>query len=312
MAIIRDNEQSAEYGNSDGNKYSHRYDIVGQHNIEKENLKEDEVLKAISNRIRDGRRLIIPIGLPQSGKSMFLASLMAFAFRAHHNECNFSDLHPENVSAIPEILKRLDSYKVLTTTTTGDITFIDLDMKATYRKKTIKITLIDLAGEDVERIIGRKPQSQSSEIIKKIIASCVAGKAIFAILTPVWQNTDLDNFSQQDEDKSESDGMKSFIDIVKANNPKLFTLAKFLLVVSKWDLLSKRIYPAKYLSIFRHSLFNEIQDKTSYGLIPYSAGDVVGEIVIKPNLISPRNFWWSLYKMCNGEHILPWWKRLFI
>ena len=58
---------------------SRRYKIVGSRFLDK--VTEGEILQDIALRFQDGRRLIIPIGLPQAGKSMFIASLIAYAFQ---------------------------------------------------------------------------------------------------------------------------------------------------------------------------------------------------------------------------------------
>jgi hypothetical protein len=295
------------------NQYKHRYKIIG--NTKLTNYTEKELLQDLSRRIDDGRHIIIPIGLPQAGKSMFIASLMAYAFRTNHSECNFSDMYAQqDISAIPAILKRLDDKDTVNATNANEITFADIDMTATHRKKSIKITLIDLAGEDIARLIGSLPikseeQKSTKEKIEKLLASCVAGKAIFGVVTPVDTSANLGQQSQVDRD--ESDAMKAFIDIIKAKNAKLYALTKFLVVVSKWDILPQRIYASKYLSIHRNSLFNEISGKAKYGLIPYSVGDVVGDTVIRVNLRSPQNFWFTLFRFCTGIHVLPWWKRYF-
>ncbi|MDR1383773.1 MAG: hypothetical protein LBJ67_08015 [Planctomycetaceae bacterium] len=291
-----------------------KYKIVGNNLIT--DFEESEILKDIALRIQHGRRLIIPIGLPQAGKSMFIASLIAYAFKRKSdgkdgdNSCNFSHVFPKEYSGVKQITNALDKNDTLPSTRSNEITIIDLDMKSRYRKRPIHITLIDLAGEDVERLIGKREDTEGTAAkIKKILAACVAKKAIFAIITPVESGTVLGQRS--DFDTEEDSEMKSFIDDLHQNNPKLYNMTKFLFVISKWDTLPQRCDAVKYLQYHRQQLFTEVSSNAKYGLVPYSVGNVVGNTIIDIILRSPKNFWYTLYRWCTGQHVLPWWKRLF-
>lgn len=290
------------------------YKIVGNHMLNK--FTEEEILRDISKRISDGRRLIIPIGLPQSGKSMFIASLLAYAFRRdkkQDNSCNFAVPVNRSESGVDGILQAIDEKKVLPSTRADEITITDLNMESRYRKKRIKISLLDISGEDVERLTGRRQDDAqgSAEKIKKILAACIAQKAIFAILTPVDEGIQ-EIGHESDFDKKEDDEMLSFINILKTTNRRLYNNTKFLMIITKWDKLPGAISPKKFLEKHRNNLFNEYSGyKRSYGLIPYSVGNVVGNTIIKMVLRSPKNFWYTLYRWCTGKHVLPWWKRIF-
>jgi hypothetical protein len=291
-----------------------KYKIVGNNLLT--DFDEGDILKDIALRIQHGRRLIIPIGLPQAGKSMFLASLIAYAFkrkvdgRDGDNSCNFSHVFPKEYSGVKQITDALDRNDTLPSTRSNEITIIDLDMQSRYRKRPIQITLIDLAGEDIERLIGKREDTEgTAKKIEKILAACVAKKAIFAVITPVEGGTTIGQETSFDTD--EYSEMKSFIDKLKQNNPKLYSLTKFLFVVSKWDTLPRNIDTAKYLQYHRKQLYNEYSSSGKYGLIPYSVGNVVGNTIIDIILRSPKNFWYTLYRWCTGLHVLPWWKRWF-
>ena len=275
-----------------------------------------EILSDIALRIRDGRRLIIPIGLPQSGKSMFIASLIAYAFRRDNkedNSCNFADVDERNESQVKDILEALDNNNVLPSTTADSMTIIDLNMQSSYRKKESKITLLDFAGEDVERLIGIRTDDDqhSAEKIWQILAACIAQRAIFSILTPVDESMQQVGYVSEFDTREDTE-MHSFISKLKTNSPKLFNKTKFLLIITKWDKIPTRVSPEKYLQLHRNILYNEYSGYSrSYGLIPYSVGDVVGSTIIRMVLRSPRNFWYTLYRWCTGKHVLPWWKRIF-
>lgn len=291
-----------------------RYKIVGNHLLKE--FSNEEILKDIARRIEDGRRLIIPIGLPQSGKSMFIASLIAYAFRRNNkedNSCNFADVDNRRESEVDTILKALDENEVLPSTRPDEMTIIDLDMESRYRRKKIKITFIDFSGEDVERLTGKREDDDqhSAEKIRQILAACIARRAIFAILTPVDENMQEVGIPS-DFDKIEDIEMHKFITALKTSNPRLYSMTKFLMIITKWDKLPARVSPEKYLKLHRNTLYNEYSGfNRSYGLIPYSVGDVVGKIIIRIVLHSPRNFWYTLYRWCTGKHVLPWWKRIF-
>lgn len=276
---------------------------------------ENEILKDIAKRIQHKRRLIIPIGLPNSGKSMFIASLIAYAFRRaekEDNSCNFEHVVSKEESGIQSIIDALNDHSIVPGTKANHFSIIDLDMKSRYRNRKIKVSLLDFAGEDIERLLGLKPDEQQSGYkIGKILDACIAQKAIFAIITPVDENfTELGEVS--DFDEREDTEMKAFIDKVKSHNPRLYQNTKFLLVVTKSDKLPKTVTSSVFLKKHRNQLYNEYSSNSkSYGLIRYSVGDVVGETIIDVILRSPKNFWYTLYRWCTGMHVLPWWKRIF-
>lgn len=291
-----------------------RYKIVGNHLLEE--FSNEEILKDIAQRIADGRRLIIPIGLPQSGKSMFIASLIAYAFRRNKkedNSCNFAVATDRNESGVETILHALDNRTVLPSTRPDEITITDLDMESRYRKKRIRITLIDFSGEDIERLTGKRRDDEkySAGKIKQILEACIAQHAIFAILTPIDEQMQQVGYESA-FDKVEDTEMHSFITTLKTSNPNLYRMTKFLLIITKWDKLPQQVSAEKYLQMHRNSLYNEYSGYgRSYGLIPYSVGDVVGKTIIRIVLRSPRNYWYTLYRWCTGKHVLPWWKRIF-
>lgn len=291
-----------------------RYRIVGTHLLSE--FEESDILKDIGQRIRGGRRLIIPIGLPQSGKSMFIASLIAYAFRSNNSEdnsCNFSVIGDRNASDVDTIIDALDNSTVLPSTRPDEMTIIDLNMQSRYRRRPIRVTLIDFSGEDVERLIGirQDDDKNSAAKIMKILSACIAQRAIFAILSPI--DEEMVELGQTSEfDNREDINMTSFINNLKNTSPKLYNMTKFLIILTKWDKLPNRVSPEKYLQKHRNSLYREYSGYSrSYGLIPYSVGDVVGSTIIRISLRSSKNFWYTLYRWCTGKHVLPWWKRLF-
>jgi len=289
-----------------------KYKIVGTNLLT--NFTEGEILKDIAERIIHGRRLIIPIGLPQAGKSMFIASLIAYAFKRtikEDNSVNFEHIVPKESSGVKAITDALDNRDVLPSTSSNQITIIDLDMKSRYRNQSVKISLIDFAGEDIERLIGKREDTQgSAKKIENILAACKSQKAIFAVITPVENNTIMSEISQFDKD--EDNEMRSFISKLKVGNQKLYDITKLLFIISKWDVLPQSINSEKYLKLHRNQLHTEyVGSKNKYGLLPFSVGNVVGKTIIDINLRSPKKFWYTLYRWSTGKHVLPWWKRLF-
>lgn len=290
-----------------------RYKYVGKNDLTR--ISENEILQDIALRIQDGRRLIIPIGLPNSGKSMFIASLIAYAFRRSEkedNSCSFDHVIPKEFSGVKDITDALDGNSVLPSTRKNEFSVIDLNMKSRYRDKKIKVSLLDFAGEDIERLVGIKPDDDgSARKIEKILAACIARKAIFAVISPVDVNlSEIGEVS--DFDRKEDTEMKAFIDKIKRDNQKLYRQTKFLMILTKWDTLPNRISSVTFLKKHRNQLYNEYSSNSkSYGLIPYSVGNVVGDTIIDIILRSPKNFWYTLYRWCTGKHVLPWWKRIF-
>lgn len=290
-----------------------RYKYYGKNDLTM--ISENEILQDIALRIQDGRRLIIPIGLPNSGKSMFIASLIAYAFRRdskEDNSCSFDHVIAKEFSGVKDITDALDENSVLPSTIANEFSIIDLNMRSRYRDKRIKVSLIDFAGEDIERLIGTKPdQDGSAKKIEKILAACIARRAIFAVLTPV--DIHLSEIGEvSDFDRKEDSEMKAFIDKIKRENLKLYRQTKFLMIVTKWDTLPNKVSCETFLKKHRNELYNEYSSNSkSYGLLPYSVGNVVGDTIINIVLRSPKNFWYTLYRWCTGQHVLPWWKRIF-
>lgn len=290
-----------------------RYKYVGKNDLTK--ISENEILQDIALRIQDGRRLIIPIGLPNSGKSMFIASLIAYAFRRSEkedNSCSFDHVIPKEFSGVKDITDALDGNSVLPSTRKNEFSVIDINMKSKYRDRKIKVSLLDFAGEDIERLLGIKPDDDgSAKKIEKILAACIARKAIFAVISPVDVNlSEIGEVS--DFDRQEDTEMKAFIDKLKRDNQKLYRQTKILMILTKWDTLPSRINSVTFLKKHRNQLYNEYSSNSkSYGLIPYSVGNVVGDTIIDIVLRSPKNFWYTLYRWCTGKHVLPWWIRIF-
>lgn len=306
------NTTSSSGGSS--NVTTQRYKYVGINDLAE--INENDILNDIALRIRDGRRLIIPVGLPNSGKSMFIASLIAYAFRRNDredNSCSFDHVVSKESSGVKSITDALDKNLVLPSTSENKFSIIDLNMKSSYRKQRIKVSLLDFAGEDISRVIGRNPKDPkgSAGKIEKILKACIAQKAIFAVLTPVDINLrEIGEVSTFDEE--EDSEMKAFIDKIKRENYGLFQKTKFLMIVTKWDTLPNKVSSETFLKKHRNQLYNEYSSNSkSYGLIPYSVGNVVGDTIINIILRSPKNFWYTLYRWCTGRHVLPWWKRIF-
>ena len=300
-------------GGEQPQKKTFRYKFVGTNNFTE--VSDTEILQDIAMRIGDGRKLIIPIGLPNSGKSMFIASLIAYAFRRskrEDNSCNFTNEIDEKYSGVKAITEALDNRTVLPTTNSNEFTIIDINMKSRYRRQEIRISLLDFAGEDIERITGKNHEDPNGTAakIESILAACIARKAIFAILSPVEFGMNRIEGQPSAFDINEDTEMKDFIDKIKVNNPKLYQMTKFLMVVSKWDLIPEEVSAATFLKYHRNQLFLEYSTN-SYGLLTYSVGTVVNKTIVAMALESPKNFWYTLYRWCTGKHVLPWWIRIF-
>lgn len=288
-----------------------QFNIVGTSLLDDYDI--NSVINDIAQRIQRGFRLIVPIGMPQAGKSMFIASLIAYAFRrTGDNSCNFVNCSSnEDDGGVKAITDALDQRRVIPSTTAGFITIIDIEMTSRYRKnKKVRISLIDLAGEDIERLIGRRTDEDGRAAkIMAILAACIARKAIFAIISPVEPGTDLGYPS--DIDTAEDSAMRAFIDKLKQENPRLFSYTKFLFIVTKWDQLPRNVNVERYLKVHRPQLYTEYKNSGKHGLLPYTVGNVVAETIVSINMHSPKNFWYTLYRWCTGRHVLPWWKRIF-
>ncbi len=262
-----------------------------------------EILADIARRVSDGRRLIVTIGLPQAGKSMFIASLIAFAFgQQEDNACPFRSIGSQDENGVNEILRALSESKVLPQTNADELKIIDLNMESRYRNRVVKVSLIDFAGEDIERLLGYRAEEEGKNNVEKIssiLQACVAQRSIFSIITPSNTIGDEDN------------RLYEFISKLKENDRNLYQRVKFLFILSKWDEVVGANSPQKFLEKNRQNLYREFLRSGRHGLLPFSVGNVVGQTIIRIDLESPKNFWYTLYRWSTGLHVLPWYKRWF-
>lgn len=289
-----------------------KYKYVGTFSLIDNDI--NDILRDIEKRIRNKRRLVIPVGSSGTGKTMFIASLIAYAYRKDEKidkSLNFSKEIPDNESGVESILKTLDTSKVLKSTTKGYCTIIDLNMMSTHRKMTeennVKITLVDFAGEDIESLMNNQPNECSGKVLS-ILKSCIVQKAIWAMLTPVDEDMEND-LERTDFDDEQDRAMINFINQVRTSNSKLFNGTKKLIIVNKWDKVSdEKMSCQKFLEKHRPSLFTEYLTN-SYSLLKYTIGNV-NEQIISIDLRAPKNFWFTLYKWCTGKSVIPWLKRI--
>lgn len=292
-----------------------KYRFVGNNKLS--DIKDvNKLLVDLSYRMDEKHHyLVIPIGLPNSGKSMFIASLLAYAFRRSENDtsCSFREFFDRKVSGIGEILDALDQRATLPSTKQGEFTIIDIAMKTRHDEELV-ISILDFSGEDlkcVSRDIANMEKDRAMDIVKirTILDSCVTKPSIFALVTPVCTTAQYREF-----DRAEDDAMIAFIDYVKEKNANLYDTTKFLMVVSKWDTLNGNVDARTFLSDHRQQLYAEYsihKNKKSYGLLTYSVGIVVSSTITQINLTYPQNFWHTLYYWCIGKHVLPFWKRKY-
>ena len=172
---------------------SGEYIICGQNKLTDFDL--DVIIADIAKRSRNGRRLFVPIGTSQSGKSMFIASLLCYK---GVGSCEIHALsgdkrNKEIFDAITESVRKKG--RTLSQTPEGMFTVIDVEMTVKKRGHA-KVTFIDFAGEDIERMLDKKAYDTEEESAKNQMAAtkkimsilktaCTKYRAFFPLLSPI-------------------------------------------------------------------------------------------------------------------------------
>ena len=265
------------------------------------------------------RVLIVPIGFPNAGKSMFLSSLV---YHARTTELIFTEESTEPFTHTKVLtdkwVKSLGESKWVSPTRVGDISLLGLKLapswtKGKYDNKKnpyeIKLALLDLAGEDIEKI----KVSNNHEFSERIDAifkgmNVFKTQTIFVLLTPYNNVGDVDNDVFH---KNEDTLMYDFLNYIKENEPDIHKNAQYLILVSKWsDCKNPEAEVPEFLKENRPQLYNIING-ANVQYSNYSVGDILNTRVngvlhseiINLEYESPRKIWKKLYNYCTDRDL---------
>lgn len=293
--------------------------MIMNNKTELKNLSQVEIVDVFDGINADNRTILIPIGFPGAGKSMFLSSLMyyceEYTDKLWVEETDM--LYPYNRGELSKkiMVDFLKNKRGIPTTPTGSIDLIGLKINPHKDVPEVKIALLDLAGEDLKNAaINSATQGVLDDKIEGILHGCSGGKPIFCLITP---------YQPVIGDKEEDDLHYRFINYIKQKFPKLFKVSKFIVIVSQWDkVIDDNLKEESYLKNQRPKLYNLISNKDfPVYYLAYSVGEIRnlkdsnGEHIVhisKINFSYPNRFWNRLYTVITGKDLenLSWWERL--
>ncbi|MCF2221086.1 hypothetical protein H9Q08_17505 [Chryseobacterium sp. PS-8] len=267
-----------------------------------------EIAQIFNDISNDKRYVIIPIGFPVSGKSMFLSSIMHYAFNGVDSPftSTLKTQYPYESGhyAVDTMIAEMEKGKLYDRTKGGTMDLIGLDITPSYVKRPrIQTLFLDLAGEDLKKIktsYGGKLPYFISSVLSGVE---YAGQPIFLLITPYIPSA---TWTHQDEDAL----MRDFINYMKDVKPKLFNKSRFFVLVTKWDLNPDPVKETteSFIQDKRPQLYSQIKDMIcSYG--NYSVGNILtveddnGEIlqhITDKDTRSPYRFWTALYETLTG------------
>jgi hypothetical protein len=286
-------------------------------------LSQREIINIFDSINSEGRNIIIPIGFPKAGKSLFLSSLMYYSQR-------FTNKHwtPEYLTAYPfdngnlsrnQMVTYFDNKEAYPATTSGTIDLIGVNVIPNKKSiPTLKLAFVDLAGEDIEKIKTSNMGGFDAKL-EGILKGCELGKPIFCLITPFQPSK-----GERQEDQLHFD----FMNYIKVNLPNLYNVSKFIIIVSQWDKIPKqtKVDVETYIKDERPSLHGLISGRNAkivYG--EYSVGELTNTFDDDNNNVVllrridfqyPHNFWNNLYKVSTGKYfegssLTTFFKKLF-
>jgi len=276
----------------------------------------------------EGRVTFIPIGFPAAGKSLFLSSLLHYA-KSSEREKLFRIL-PESKFpfskgriAFDEMVDYFQKGKLYAANAKGSIDLIGLDIIPTNEKlNTLKISFLDLAGDDIEKI----KVSENAEFtgkIKAVLNGLQVNDAatIFALITP-FEPAGSTNFGSNSEAHNREDTLHfDFLSFLEKEQPALFKNSKIFIIVSQWDKnRDSQLKIEDYIQKYRPSVYALVKNlNVVWG--SYSVGrllvqeDETGNTyqkLITRNEDYPENLWKTLYRVCTGDDLdqKTFWQKL--
>ena len=291
------------------------------------------LIRALTQVIADGRQIIIPIGFPAAGKSLFLSSLMHYAQCYPHKKweghaLNDGIFKQGNMSR-NKMIRQIDPQNhedIYPSTDPGTIDVIGIDIVPEIKNLPIlPLAFIDLAGEDIKDIkVDEK--GEFGRQIEGILKACEEASPVFYMITPYRSPKYTDN--------EENALHANFMAYLRESLPDLYATAKFIFIVSQWDKKPQTVDldVEDFIEQKRPALHNATRGRRKedvcYG--EFSVGRLVDahkkeknaegkEIEVPTVLITrldteyPGKFWENLYELIIGKSLIPrgCWRKFF-
>jgi hypothetical protein len=272
---------------------------------------------------------VIPIGFPNAGKTLWLASILAYAKNATNSLFSITRQTKFPFNGGHLISDYLTTNfkkggKLPGRNAMGTLDVFGINIIPTKEKLPIlNLALLDLAGEDIQKI-RTSIQGDFTSKIKSIFKglSIDQSPVIFVLITPFAPPTKKGmsiNDSHQEEDSLHSD----FLNYLMVDSPELLKHSSIFIVVSQWDRnTDEKLSVESYIRTNRPSLYSIVK-KLSIVWGSYSVGKILEtqnetDGTIDANLAvidqnSPERFWKKIYQVCTKKELdeKSWLQKLF-
>lgn len=305
-----------------------------------ENLTNKEIAQVFADEestfITENRVLVIPIGFPQAGKSLLLASLLYYARKGDvknsvplpfkTNVLNQWPFDKGRIAMDQMINSFTDKKELYAGTAKGTLDLIGIDIHPVKKLPSLPLAFLDLAGEDIQGI----KTTQGAAFTDKINAVFNGVKLdgtplIFMLITP-FEPAKKDNESNKDAHAREDALHYDFLNYMAMEQKELISNAKFFIIVSQWDKNSDpKLDVETYIREKRPSIYQYVKSSTvvwgeySIGkLLETKMEDENGNSYIdqqlqRINYEYPSRFWKKLYQICTNKNLdqKSFWEKLF-
>lgn len=301
--------------------------------------KQDQatLIRMLTQIIADGRQIVIPIGFPAAGKSLFLSSLMYYAECYPHKKwqghaLNDGIFRQGNMSR-NKMVKQIDPKNhedIYPQTDPGTLDIIGIDIEPEITNCPIlPLAFIDLSGEDIKEI-KTDEKGEFGRQIEGILKACEEASPVFCMITPYK--------SPKYTDSEENALHSNFMAYLRESLPDLYATAKFIFIVSQWDKkpqtvnLDVETFIEEKRSALHTATRGRKKEDVCYG--EFSIGKLTDsykkvkkknengeeeEIEVPTVLITrldteyPGKFWENLYELITGKSLIPGgcWKKFF-
>lgn len=293
--------------------------------ISLDKLSQKEIIQIFDALNSEGRQIVIPIGFPQAGKSLFLSSLMYYAERCPDKKWEGNNLnqypYDKGNRSRNLMIQYFDNKEAYPATVMGTLDLIGINIEPHKKSLPIlKLAFVDLAGEDI-KTIKTDEKGKFTPQIEGILKACELGKPIFCLITPYKPST---------SESAENALHKNFLDYLKESMTDLYNRSKFIVVVTQWDKkpVAEKLEVEEYIEQNRAALHIAMKSRNAkilYG--EFSVGklfdtfdgkDEKGNpkpvvLIQRIDFQYPYNFWNNLYKLATGKSLIPsgWFAKLF-
>ncbi len=272
---------------------------------------------------------VIPIGFPNAGKTLWLASILSYAKNTTSPLFSITRQRQFPFNGGFRVADELDNNfkrggNLPGRTITGTLDIFGLNILPTKEKlKKLNLAFLDLAGEDIQKI-RTSVRGDFSSKIKAIFNGLGIDKSpiIFVLITPFAppaKKGQSISDAHKDEDSLHSD----FLNYLQVDEPELMKHSKFFIVVSQWDKnTDQKLSVENFIKNNRPSLYSIVKNvSVIWG--NYSIGKILetyneSDGTINANLatidkVSPERFWKKIYQVCTGRELdeKTWWEKLF-